>query len=149
MHVQQAVASVLLILFGLIMIFVIVPAQTAAPQPWGLSGRDLPILLSGIVVVFSVVELIFGLRKGLIKDGEAPMTANLFAHMCKYVAVLVSMIYAWSVVGFFPSSIIALALLMLIGGQRNYKYIIPISLILPGILYITMRFLLRVQVPGI
>lgn len=147
MRRQEVIINVLLILFSLGMIFHIIPAWTAAPQEFGLSGGTLPTLCCSVIGILAAFQLFSGFVKGIRPDNGKGLTMEVMFHIIKWFAPMFCIIPLWYYFGFLPGSISVIFVLLLLAGRRDFKLIIPLAVIVPTALMLVLRYGLQVPTP--
>lgn len=147
MRRQEVIINILLILFSLGMIFWIIPAWTAEPQEFGLSGGTLPRLCCSVIGVLAAFQLISGFIKGIRADNGKGLTLEVCFHIVKWFAPMFCIIPLWNYCGFLAGSIAVIFVLLLMAGRRDFKLIVPIAVILPVVIMLVLRYGLQVPTP--
>lgn len=147
MRRQELLINVLLIAFSLIMIFGIIPAQTAPPVEYGLDGDILPTLCCSVIGILAGFQIVSGVLKGIRPDDGSGLTVELLLHALKWFLPLFSIIPLWYYFGFLAGSIPVLLALLLIAGRRDFKIIIPVAVGIPIAIMLIMLYGLQVPMP--
>lgn len=147
MRRQEVIINILLILFSLGMIFWIIPAWTADPQEFGLSGGTLPRLCCAVIGILAVFQLISGVIKGIRPDNGQGFTVAMAIHLVKWFVPMFCIIPLWYYCGFLPGSIAVILALLLIAGRRDFKLIVPLAVLLPVAIMLVLRYGLQVPTP--
>lgn len=148
MRIQEFCINLLLACAGLLFIFVIIPQWTEPGfDDVGLMAETLPSMCCWVIVGLSVLQIIEGLRLGLKKSDGKEISLEILVHMIKFFVPMFMIIPLWTYLGFFPGSIIVLATLLLVSGQRSAKVLLPICLLVPGVVYCLLWYGLNVPTP--
>ncbi len=147
MRRQEAVINVLLIIFSLGMIFWIIPAWTAAPQEYGLSGGTLPKLCCAGIAILAAFQLLTAFIKGIRPDDGNGITLEVLLHVGKYFLPMFCIIPLWNFCGFFIGSVVVILTLLLVAGRRDFKRIVPLAVLLPAVIMLLLRYGLQVPTP--
>lgn len=140
----------LLVLFGLVTIFVIVPVQIDSGGDYGLDPSFFPLTLLWLVTAMAV--LLAATRVPLPPDpSDAAPTMDLMNWLFIVVAtVALTIAYvAIDSIGFIITSIVLIATVMLAMGarSRNWLAIATIPVIAPIIIYYALGKIFVVQLP--
>ena len=156
MSLKEGKAEVILGAFffvlGVLLVFLIIPGQIrlvdgASPQP-----RFFPSLIAGLMGVLGVVLFAGGLRKmKTVKEEDQSVTFSLqFKELLLVVLTLVIMalyVVLLNFVPYMPATMIALAVLITLYGQRNIFKIVGVSVLLPIIIYVGLTYGLQMRLP--
>ncbi|MEG1578314.1 MAG: tripartite tricarboxylate transporter TctB family protein [Oscillospiraceae bacterium] len=154
MVIQESKAEKLLgiisVVFGLLLAFAIIPWQidiveTAA---WYNQPRFFPYVISGMFAVLGALLFMSGIKK---KDKPNQETYTLDLTGGKMVLITLGIVgvyvLALAFLPYIPCTIVGLGILMWIFGQRNLKVVIPVSIVLPIIIYLSFTYLLKLRLP--
>jgi putative tricarboxylic transport membrane protein len=147
MRKADITAACALIIFGLTMLFVIIPAQTDQGEEYGVPPSTLPMAAVGLVTAMAVLLLIQRLRSKEGKDEPNPIGAKQWVHIGTYALVFSAGLALIKFLHFIPGGIVFIAGLMLITGQRKPLIIILVSGITPVLVYSALWYGLRIPLP--
>lgn len=129
------------LLFGLAMVFVVIPEYVEDAQGGNLSPRTMPVIVAWVIAVCG------GLLVIRPTTHQAP-DARFFTLAFVYVAILGLAIYAMSKVGFlYVAPVLALVLMLMIGERRPLWLGIGVVLI-PAAIWGLVTQLLERGLPG-
>ena len=147
----EKILGIVFTVLGILLLAVIIPSQiayvkNAYPQP-----RFFPNLIAGLITVLGVVLFATGLRKGKQPDQEDGETYSLNlteARMVLLTLVILGVyVAAMYVIPYIPATMIFLAVMITLYGQRNpFKIVIP-SVCLPIIIYLAFTYALKLRMP--
>lgn len=143
---QEFILNCLLILGSLVAIFLIIPAWSPEGQGYGLSASTLPSFACAAIAVLALMQIFTGLKRG-IKRGDPPISAEVVKHLVKYFGVMLLIFPAWKFLGFLAGSAFVLALLYVLAGNRSWKIVTAISVLLPLVSYGLLVYGLHVPTP--
>lgn len=146
---SDIISGGLLVLFGLLTIFFIVPVQIDSGGDYGLDPKFFPVSLLWLVTVIAALLLLTRLPTPSDPPDEAPpldgmnwlfiVGASLF-FAAAYVAI--------DSVGFIPSCVVMIAFLMYaMGERRNWIKLIGISVAAPIIIAYSLGHIFTVELP--
>ncbi len=135
-----------LLLLGLSMLFIFIPRFTPEYLGYGLPSSAMPNLLASCIVIFSFIELV---KTYLNKEDKRPstITKRNLLHLGQVAVVGFLTFPFMDFVGFIPGAICTIFAFQWICGQRDFKYLISISIILTLIIYFTATYLLLIPLP--
>ena len=149
MKKADIVTSLFLIVTGLVMIFVIIPAQTYPGEEYGVPPATVPTAAMSVVTVMAGILLaqrVIGRRK-IAKDTPSPLKRSEWMHIAGFTALLFAGLAAIKFLHFIPGGILILAVLMIITGQRKPLTIILVSVPIPFLVYAALWYGLRIPLP--
>ncbi len=139
--------------FGLVLAFLIIPAQisVASKTEWYNQPRFFPYVISGIFVLMGILLFISGCRKAKLAKPDQEEDYSFSAQGTKMVLITLGIMILYvsclSFLPYIPCTIVGLAVLMWFFGQRDFKKLIPISIVLPIIIYLSFTYLLKLRLP--
>jgi putative tricarboxylic transport membrane protein len=129
------------LIFGLAMVFLVIPAYVEAPEGGNLSPRTLPYVVAWVISVCGGL-LILKPTTHQAPDGRFFMQAGA------YVAVLGGSIYAMSLFGFiYVAPALALVIMLMIGERRPLWLGIG-AVLMPAAIWFLVTQLLERGLPG-
>ena len=149
MKKADIVTAFFLLVTGLVMIFVIIPAQTYPGEEYGVPPATVPTAAMAVVTVMAcilLVQRLLGRRKNE-KDTPSPMRRLQWLHIAGFTALLFVGLAAIKFLHFIPGGILILAVLMIITGQRKPLTIILVSVPIPFLVYTALWYGLRIPLP--
>ena len=149
MKKADIVTALFLLVTGLVMIFVIIPAQTYPGEEYGVPPATVPTAAMAVVTVMAGILLVQRLleRRKNEKDTPSPMKRLQWLHIAGFTALLFAGLAAIKFLHFIPGGILILAVLMIITGQRKALTIILVSVPIPFLIYAALWYGLRIPLP--
>ena len=149
MRRSDIVSGVLLVLFGLVMIFFVVPIEIDSTGDYGLDPKFFPVMLLWLVIVMAL--LLVGSRLPVPADppdAEVPLDAQNWMFIVGASLYLLAGFVAITALGFIPATIVMIAVLMYIMGvRRQWIRLISVSVAAPVLIYEALQRLFTVQLP--
>jgi ABC-type transport system involved in cytochrome c biogenesis permease subunit len=149
MKKADIVTSLFLMVTGLVMIFVIIPAQTYPGEEYGVPPATVPTAAMSVVTFMACILLaqcLIGRRKNE-KDTPSPIKRSEWLHIAGFTAMLFAGLAAIKFLHFIPGGILILAVMMIITGQRKPLTIILVSVPIPFLVYAALWYGLRIPLP--
>ncbi len=145
--------GVISVVLGILLYVLIIPSQIkAVPQsPWYNSPRFFPYLLAGILIVCGICLFLMGMGKE--KKGNDPECCSFHLAELKIVLFTLLAIVAYTLaMSYLPLhyilvSALVMAFLMYLCGQRNWKLIVLVSILLPVIIFFSFKYGLHIRFP--
>ena len=135
-------------ILGLVLYFIIIPWQIKDVGAEFPTPRSFPNLLAGILTVLGVVLFISGTRH---KDDDGQKTYSITRTEAKLVLVtlLLMVLYVISLyfVPYIPATVVVLALMIFIYGQRSPVKLAAASVAVPVIIYLAFTYILKFNMP--
>ena len=149
MRKADIVAAIFLVVTGLVMVFIIIPAQTYPGEEYGVPPATVPTAAMVIVTVMAGILLIQRLldRKKNQIDTPAPIKRHQWLHIAGFTALLFAGLAAIKFLHFIPGGILILAVLMIVTGQRKPLTIILVAVPIPCLVYAALWYGLRIPLP--
>jgi len=148
MKKADIVTALFLLVTGLVMIFVIIPAQTYPGEEYGVPPATVPTAAMAVVTVMAGILLVQGLRgRKNGKDTPSPLKPEQWLHIAGFTALLFAGLAAIKFLHFIPGGILILAVFMFITGQRKPLIIILVSVPVPFLVYAALWYGLRIPLP--
>ena len=156
---QDLLIGVTLILGGVLTLFVLIPNGVVTPEDldmMALSPQFWPMIVTGIIVFCGLVicvQNLMDIKNGNTSDQvtntgllESVDSVEMFRAA---VSVVLMLIYYWSIdhIGVIASSIVAIIIFTLFGGEKRPVYIASIAILLPVLLYYFFTFVANVPMP--
>lgn len=142
------VSGIAFFVVGLLMVFVIIPWQIADVANADVSARFFPRIVCSAMAVLGALLFYHGYRR---KDEENQKILGVSKAGLKYIAVTfgILILYVLSLywVPYIVSTAVALVVLMLFYGQRNWIKLIGVGIGLPVIIYFSFTYLLMLKLP--
>ena len=148
MRRSDIISGSLLTLFGLAMIFIVVPMQIDSGGDYGLDPKLFPVMVLWLIV--SMAVLLVASRVPLPADPpDAAPVLDRHNWMFAVGAALFLLLgfIAIDTVGFMPAAAVMIAVLMYLMGDRHWIRLIVVSVAAPAIIYWLLRHLFSVQLP--
>ena len=149
MRKADIVAAIFLVVTGLVMVFIIIPAQTYPGEEYGVPPATVPTAAMVIVTVMAGILLIQRLfdRKKNQTDTPAPIRRHQWLHIAGFTTLLFVGLAAIKFLHFIPGGILILAVLMIVTGQRKPLTIIFVAVPIPCLVYAALWYGLRIPLP--
>lgn len=147
MRKADIVAACVLIVFGLLMLFVIIPAQTESGEEYGVPPATVPMAATGLVTLMALLLLIKRLRQRDPDPEPNPIGNRQWLHIGLFTAVLLAGLALIKFLHFIPGGIVFIAGLMLVTGQRKPVTIALVSGLTPCLVYCALWYGLRIPLP--
>mgnify|MGYP004619295073 FL=1 len=112
------------------------------------SASFFPTVVSVMMVAMSVIMLIEAIVKPKYAEPLTPDQKKGYLRGLLAILNIIAYALLFKPLGYIVSSIIAVFLMMLIFGNRKWKIMIPISIILPIILYLVFYYLMQTALPA-
>src|SRR5215216_4494352 len=112
MHRSDCVASLLLVAFGLLALFVVIPSQVADAEAIGLPPRGMPIFTAAAVTFLSGLLLIKSLLFSA-RAGAAPFDLRQLLAMLTGLVIAIAGTVLFAFAGFVASGLFVIVALML------------------------------------
>ena len=133
---RQQKSGMFLALLGAAVFFV-VPFQVESA-----SSAVYPRVISVLMAVFGVLVTVLG------KKTEDRDDVNLFDPLLLlYMVLVLAAVVMIQFVGFYPVIVVTLPLCLYLFGERNFKKIIPFTLITTGMIYLCIDYILGSMLP--
>lgn len=128
---RKVILTVYTVMFGLsiLMLLWIIPAQTPPPIGYGIAPSAMPNFLATVMLLSSGTLLIKTLLNKDAECGPNPLPKATWIHMVKYFSILFLAFPLMTFIGFIPASIILLAALQYLSGQRNMILLVAVAVI--------------------
>jgi len=147
---SDIISGSLIVIFGLVMIFIIVPIEISSSSEYGLDPKFFPVALLWLVVAMGALLVLTRIPTPPDPLDIEPLFDKHNWIFIGAATVLVILIFvAIEKIGFIAAGIIATAFLMLMlsGRDRNWIEIVAVSVIAPVAIYYTLYHVFSVQLP--
>jgi putative tricarboxylic transport membrane protein len=134
------IAGIVVAIFGLVLLFWIIPHHTEAVYYGWLRPETLPIIAAVIVVITSIIHILFPTGK-IDFDVKLAMRAGLF-FMVSLLGLLLM-----HLVGFLLAAPVMILVLMLMIGERRPLWLVTGIVIIPLAMWSTVELLLKRPLP--
>lgn len=149
MRRADLVSSGLLTLAGLLTFFFVIPAQTGKGATYGLAADFFPnvsvIALTAIMGAFFVHRALS--RRRADRDAEAPVTPGNWRFIGAMTALFAIDVLVLVFLGFIAAGALAVAVFMVLAGERRVIAVALTSACLPTAVYLVVAVALRVPLP--
>lgn len=150
MRRSDIISGGLLFLFGLMMIFVIVPRQIKSSSDYGLDPKFFPSALLWLLVIMGLLLVATRLRAQTEPaDAEPVLDARNWLFIGGSSVFLLVVFVAIKTLGFVLAGIATVALLVFVLGFRHLRWIelIGVSVLAPLVIYLALYHIFNVQLP--
>lgn len=147
MRIQECCVNVLLLIGSIVMVLFIIPEWTPESEGYGLAASTLPNAMCAVIGALACVQLACGVRRGLVRNQDNPVSLEVVVHLVKYFGVMLLVFPAWKWLGFVPGGMAVLALLYVVTGIRNIAAVVAISVLLPVVCYALLWYGLHIPTP--
>ena len=143
-------ASAFLLAAGLLVLFVVIPAEADGPTWSGVSPLFFPTIVAAGFTIFCAALLFQALFRPSGYEGQE-MTLKLknFGFFLVACAIILATILAIHYLGFLWGGPLLVAALMLFMGERNWLRIVPMSVVPVVIIYFFITKVLTAPLPGV
>jgi hypothetical protein len=144
----ERILGVFFFVFGAVLLLFIIPSQIAYVQGAYPQPRFFPQVIACLFMILGVALFVGGWRK----KGSANQETYSFQWKELRLVLLTLGIVALYVlllnwIPYIPATIIVLAVLIILYGQRNKFKIIGVSILLPIIIYVALTYGLQLRLP--
>lgn len=146
----EQLIGIVSVVFGLLLIVLIIPTQInlAKNTPWYNQPRFFPYVISGIFILMGVLLYLSGVKKKGRTDQD---TYSVELQGGKMVLITLGLVFLYvlslSFLPYIPCTVVGLGILMWLFGQRDLKKLIPVSVLLPVLIYFSFTYLLKLKLP--
>jgi hypothetical protein len=141
--------SAFLLALGLLVLFVVIPAEAEGDTWSGVSPLFFPTIVATGFTVFCAALLFQALLRPRGYDGqEAPLKLANFGFFLLACAIILGAILLIHAVGFLWGAPVLVAGLMLFMGERNWFRIVPMSVVPVVVIYFFITKVLTAPLPG-
>ena len=147
MRIQEFCVNILLMIASIVMVLFIIPEWTPEPQGYGLAASTLPNAMCVVIGTLACFQLVSGVRRGLVRNGDQPVSFDVVIHLAKYFGVMLLVFPAWKWLGFVPGGMAVLALLYVVTGIGNRAAIALICALLPVVCHVLLWYGLHIPTP--
>ncbi len=145
---SNRILGIVFMVFGLILLFVIIPTQIKDVKKAYTGTRVFPQVYAIIILVLSGVLLVQSFCQ---KNRESSFVIRFSLRGLKKVGVTMLLLIVSTAVmnwiPYIPVTMVLLFLLMMLLGYRNWKAVIPVCVVLPILVYFFFRNGLRLYLP--
>lgn len=142
-------ASAFLLALGLVVLFVIIPAEAEGDTWSGVSPLFFPtIVATGFTVSCAALLAQAILKPGGYEGMAAPLKRANFGFFLIACAIILGMVLLIHFIGFLWGAPLLVAGLMLFMGERNWLRIVPMSVIPVVVMYFFITKVLTAPLPG-
>ena len=146
MRTINLVTYSLLTVFSFLLLIWIIPTQTPESAGYGIAPSVLPNVLASVMLISSAFLLLQSIKN---KDEKRPnpLPVSAWLHLLKYGAVFFIAFPLMECTGFLSGSMLVLAALQYLSGQRNLLIIIAVSVIISFAGYFALWHGMGVDLP--
>lgn len=120
-------AGVLVTLAGLFAVFYLIPQHISPGMGFGLSPRAFPYLCATAITVLGVALVVLSARDRVLSERPAPVSVAALKRLLLVLLVLVLALALMQWAGFLVAATVAVALLMLLMGERRWLPVVLTS----------------------
>jgi len=144
--------GIVFIVVSALLFLVIIPAQVKYVESadWFNSPRLFPHCISGLIGILGISQMINGLKQRRIPLEEQKEYSISLMELRLVVLTLVLIavyVFAMKWVPYIPATIVVLAVLIYLYGQRNYIKIGAVSVGMAVVIYLAFTYLLKLRLP--
>jgi putative tricarboxylic transport membrane protein len=147
---SDIISGSLLVLFGLAMIFIIVPNQISASSEYGLDPKFFPVAVIWLLIFMGVLLVVTRLGTQPDAEGSEPVLGlRNWLFIGAFSLFLVLVFLAINTLGYVLAGILMVALLMVALDirNRNWAQLIGVSILAPFAIYYALYHIFSVQLP--
>lgn len=141
------VSSIFLITVGLLFIFVIIPRQSSPGEEYGMPPALLPTAAMLVITVLAFAQAVRSILSKEETGDRNGMTPRNWLNLFMYSLLLSLSLLIVKVFGFIAGGIFAIAIFTLLMGERNPFTVALISIPPPLIVFLALRYGLKIPVP--
>jgi putative tricarboxylic transport membrane protein len=148
---SDIIAGTLVTVFGLVMIFIIVPIQINSSSEYGLDPKFFPDALLWLLVAMGALLVATRLRtQSDPADAGPQLDLQNWLFICVIAVFLVAIFIAINTLGFILAGVIMIVLLMLalMLHERHWIELVIVSFIAPFAIYYALYYFFSVQLPS-
>ena len=144
--------GIVFIAVSVLLFLVIIPTQVkyVASAEWFNSPRLFPHCIAGLIGVLGIAQMVNGLKQRNIPiDEQKEYSISLMElRLVALTLVLIALyVFAMKWIPYIPATIVVLAVLIYLYGQRNYIKIGAASVGMAVIIYLAFTYLLKLRLP--
>lgn len=126
-----------------------IPAYTPQYSGYGMPPAVLPYILAGLLLVCSLICAFntWRLMKAAPDDTPSPLPLKRWVHLAMYSVVLLLAMPLMEKAGFFIGSVVVLAVLQWLAGQRNWIVLISVAVGIGGGTWAILWYGLQAPLP--
>lgn len=143
--------GVFFIIFGAAVALIIPHQVSGMNAHWTNSPRLLPFIIAGLIVLLGACLVFSGVNKQRRVREEDQETYSLNFEQFKMVASIVVLLSVYvillPIIGYIPSTMLMLAVMMLVCGQKSILKIAIVSIALTLLVYYSFTYILMLKMP--
>lgn len=144
--------GIVFMVFSLLLFLVIIPTQVKSVESadWFNSPRLFPYCIAGLIGVLGLCQLISGIRQRnvpLDKQKEYSISLMELRLVLITLGLLAVYVFAMQWIPYIPATIVVLAALIFLYGQKNYIKIAAVSVGMSVVIYLAFTYLLKLRLP--
>lgn len=147
MRRAEIITGLLLLIAALVMIFVVVPAQTEFVDDASIQPSFYPGLALWAMAVFSALMALLAFLKPAVPNDTGPLTLKNFQTLLLLGAILAAAFVAMTYLGYIAGGVGLVAVLMIYMGVRNPILLVGVSLGAPVVAWLFFEVLLERPLP--
>ena len=140
-------AYLFLMLFCLICFTYVIPVWTPPYPGYGVPASYVPSVLCGVIAALSALGLLITIIKKTGKDQRSGLTLKNFGKFLLLLLPIAVSMPLMQTLSFFPGSVIVIAALQFLAGERSWKRLIFVSLATAIIAYAGLWYGLHLPLP--
>ncbi len=151
MRRSDIVSGTVVVVFSLLMIFIIVPAQISSSSEYGLDPKFFPVAVLWLLVIMGVLLVATCLGKQPDTEESEPILGpRNWLFISGFSVFLVFVFIAINTLGYVLAGILTVALLMVALDLRSRKWaqLVGVSILAPLIIYFALYHIFSVQLPS-
>lgn len=140
-------AGLVLVLFGVVMMVWVIPAQTQHVREISLQPSFYPNLAAGALVFFAVLLVIQAIARRDRGGEEAPLLLRNWVSLVLVAGIMFAALAAFDYLGFLVGGIALVLVLMLYMGARSIPLLASVSIGTPVAIWLFFEVLLERPLP--
>ena len=144
----ERILGIVFAVLGLVLYFVIIPWQIKDVGAEFPTPRSFPNLLAGLLVVLGAALFVSGVKHKDAADQKVHSITKIEAKLV-VITLLLMVLYVISLyfVPYIPATVVVLALMIFIYGQRSPVKLAAASVAVPVIIYLAFTYILKFNMP--
>jgi Tripartite tricarboxylate transporter TctB family len=148
---SDIISGTVIVVFSLLMIFVIVPAQISSSSEYGLDPKFFPVSVLWLIVIMGVLLVATRLvTQPDTEESEPVLGLRNWLFIGGFSVFLVLVFLAINTLGYVLAGVLTVALLMVALDLRSRKWaqLVGVSILAPLVIYYALYHIFSVQLPS-